>query len=209
MKKKLLVPKEARKTLVKDIESFAGVGIKAKYLGAPSMAYQIGEFLVDRNCTIECGDPAALNAMIDSLETLGYISDNAVDAVIFSIPADKVNAGNLVSLLAAKDNLIMKALGTDTIDVQITEDRVCFPWFKEVKAPEVMKAYEHFISALCRLSMEQNRVSAKEKEVENEKYAFRCFLLRLGFIGDEFKEDRKILLANLEGSSAWKNVKEV
>jgi hypothetical protein len=32
------------------------------------------------------------------------------------------------------------------------------------------------------------------KEVDNEKYAFRCFLLRLGFIGSDYKAERKILL---------------
>ena len=47
-------------------------------------------------------------------------------------------------------------------------------------------------------------ITAKPKENENEKYAFRCFLLRLGFIGDEYKTDRKVLLANLDGSSAFK-----
>ena len=50
-------------------------------------------------------------------------------------------------------------------------------------------------------------VNAKEKDVDNEKYAFRCFLLRLGFIGDEFKTERKILLRNLSGSSAFKSGK--
>lgn len=202
MKKKLLVPKEARKALVKDIESVTGG--KSKYLGAPSMAYQIGDFLVNKDCSIECEDPDALGGLVVSLEEMGYIADNTVDAVIFSIPADKVNAANLLGLLAAKGNLIMKALGTDTIDVQITEDRVYFPWVKQAKDPAEMTAIEHFISAICKLTMEQNRVSAKAKEVENEKYAFRCFLLRLGFIGDEFKEDRKVLLKNLEGSAAWK-----
>ena len=44
----------------------------------------------------------------------------------------------------------------------------------------------------------------KEKEVETEKYAFRCFLLRLGFIGKDYKDERKILLRNLTGSSAFK-----
>ncbi|NCC69938.1 MAG: virulence protein, partial [Clostridia bacterium] len=48
-------------------------------------------------------------------------------------------------------------------------------------------------------------VNSTEKAVENEKYAFRCFLLRLGFIGSEYKSERKILLANLTGSSAFKN----
>lgn len=38
-----------------------------------------------------------------------------------------------------------------------------------------------------------------------QKKAFRCFLLRLGFIGSEYKAERKILLRNLTGSSAFKN----
>jgi len=49
------------------------------------------------------------------------------------------------------------------------------------------------------------RVNAKEKDTDNEKYAFRCFLLRLGFIGAEFKTERKILLRNLTGSSAFRS----
>ena len=54
------------------------------------------------------------------------------------------------------------------------------------------------------MSVNQKRVQAREKPVENEKYAFRCYLLRLGFIGDEFKQTRKILLKNFEGSSAFR-----
>ena len=43
--------------------------------------------------------------------------------------------------------------------------------------------------------------------MDNEKYAFRCFLLRLGFIGAEYKAARKVLLRNLTGSSAFKSGK--
>ena len=68
-----------------------------------------------------------------------------------------------------------------------------------------MKAYTHLIAALCKLSKEQSRVSPTEREAANEKYAFRCFLLRLGFIGSEYKAERKILLKNLSGNSSWKN----
>ena len=51
------------------------------------------------------------------------------------------------------------------------------------------------------------RISDKnDKEVENEKYAFRCFLLRLGFIGDDSKVARRILLQNLSGNSAFRKV---
>ena len=52
------------------------------------------------------------------------------------------------------------------------------------------------------------RITAKEKEVPNDKYAFRCFLLRLGFIGSEFKETRKRLLQRLEGNSVFRTTEE-
>ena len=68
-----------------------------------------------------------------------------------------------------------------------------------------MKACTHFIAALCEMSRNAKRVIATEKDVDNEKYAFRCFLLRLGFIGAEYKAERKILLKNLTGASAFKN----
>ena len=87
------------------------------------------------------------------------------------------------------------------------EDRVAFPWFAEVE-PDAAMAYTKFIAALCRMSKEAKRVTATQKEVENEKYAFRCFLLRLGFIGAEYKKDRKILLQNLTGSAAFRGGKK-
>ena len=68
-----------------------------------------------------------------------------------------------------------------------------------------MKAYDTFICKLCEMARNQSRVNSSEKPIENEKYAFRCFLLRLGFIGAEYKTARKILLKNLSGSSAFRN----
>ena len=65
-------------------------------------------------------------------------------------------------------------------------------------------AYTQLISKLVEQARTAKRVTMKEKKVENEKYAFRCFLLRLGFIGDEYKAARKVLLKNLTGNGAWK-----
>ena len=65
-------------------------------------------------------------------------------------------------------------------------------------------AYTDFVSALANTAKAQKRITAKDKPVSNQKYAFRCFLLKLGFIGDDFKRDRKILLERLSGSSAFK-----
>ena len=56
-----------------------------------------------------------------------------------------------------------------------------------------------------KVGVRSKRITATEKPVDNEKYAFRCFLLRLGFIGSEHKTQRKILLRNLTGSSAFRS----
>lgn len=68
--------------------------------------------------------------------------------------------------------------------------------------PDEVNAYTQLIAVLCKMSKAQKRVTAKATDPENEKYAFSCFLLRLGFIGDEYKASRKILLCRLSGNSA-------
>lgn len=54
------------------------------------------------------------------------------------------------------------------------------------------------------MALKQKRVVAVVAETDNDKYAFRCFLLRLGFIGDKYKIARKVLLKNLTGNSAFR-----
>ena len=68
-----------------------------------------------------------------------------------------------------------------------------------IEDADAANAYLHFVHALCEMACNQKRISVQEREVENEKYAFRCFLLRLGFIGEEYKVERKILLKILLG----------
>ena len=92
--------------------------------------------------------------------------------------------------------------------MEVSPDTVSFPWFegRDLDADEV-KTYTHLISALCDMARNQKRITAKEKATDNDKYAFRCFLLRLGFIGAEYKDERKILLRDLSGNSAFKSGK--
>lgn len=135
----------------------------------------------------------------------GINAINEVAGLIIEIPRDKVNLSNLNALLAAKATLIKHALGIEHLPVEVRKDRVAFPWFSELPAADLIKAYTHFIAALCKMSIRQKRVTATEREVDNEKYAFRCFLLRLGFIGDEYKADRRILLQNLSGDGSFKS----
>ena len=112
---------------------------------------------------------------------------------------------NLKRLIESKSSLIKKALGTACTPIIIGEETISFPWFQGVLNSDEVNAYTHFVTALCEMAKTQQRVNATEKQVENEKYTFRCFLLRLGFVGSEYKIERKILLKNLPGNSAFKN----
>jgi hypothetical protein len=129
------------------------------------------------------------------------------DALTIEMPLDGFTEealANLDKLIASKASLIRKAIGADDLMVVKTEDKLQFPWFWFSEDGETVAAYTRFISALCAAAKEHKRVTAREKDVENEKFAFRVFLIRLGFVGTEFKQARKILLKNLSGNSAFK-----
>lgn len=115
---------------------------------------------------------------------------------------------NLKNLVTSKEGLIKKALGIDALPMMFTPEKISFPWFETQPDADVAKAAMELIAALCRTAKTQKRVTAKEREVANEKYAFRCFLLRLGFIGAEYKETRKTLLRNLSGNGAFRDGKK-
>ena len=187
-----------RKELVAAIAEITGE--KSKYLGAPSMAYQIGDYRVSKEGILSGPDSDDLTL---ELSNRGFEGECREHEVNISIPLEYVDVENLIHLLDAKGELIKKALGIENTFIKEEDETVTFPWFKDL-TPDEVQTYTKFISALCKMSVTQKRVTAKAKEVENEKYAFRCFLLRLGFIGDEFKADRKILLSKLDGSAAFK-----
>ncbi len=112
---------------------------------------------------------------------------------------------NLHRLVDAKAALIKKALAVESLPVETDAEKVSFPWFADGQDGDAAKAYTHFITALCDMARKQKRVTAKERPADNEKYAFRCFLLRLGFIGEEYKGERKVLLKNLSGNGSFKS----
>ena len=111
---------------------------------------------------------------------------------------------NLKKLVESKASLIKAALGVDDLPIEVSDEKVEFPWFKDPDA-ETSAAAAIFISKLSKMAKEAKRVIATDHEVDNPKYAMRCFLLRLGFIGAEYKDARKTLLKNLSGNSSWKN----
>ena len=136
------------------------------------------------------------------------VAESDEDSLSISLPRSlftETALQNLDALLLSKGRLIRHAFDIREATYTLTDDRITFAWLHGTITDETAKAYAEFISKLCLMARAQKRVTAKEKIVDNEKYAFRCFLLRLGMIGNVYKESRKILLQNLTGSSAFKS----
>ena len=203
-----------RKRLVKTIAEWLGEDVH--YCGAPTFAYEIGRFTVKKDGSLSFSDlidSEVVERLLEHIYDEGFDIDQshteeAVTGVSIQMPLSEFTEtalANLEAIVEAKGSLIKKALGTDDLTINRINGRLDFPWFPNYTSPEEVTTYMHFISALCEMAKTQKRITAKEKAVDNEKYAFRCFLLRLGFIGDEYKAERKILLRNLTGSSAFKS----
>ena len=213
-----------RKNLVKAIAEITGQ--EAKYNGAPGFTYTIGSYTVERDGSITTEDEAGMKNLSTVLREGGFEiempepaeekeseaeEEMTTDSWTLTMPREdftEAQVENLEKIIASKAGLIRKALDCEDPIVILTEDRVVFPWFKRMLGSGESLAVMHFITALCRMAKNAKRITAKEKEVPNEKYAFRCFLLRLGFIGAEYKETRKRLLERLEGSSAFRTPEE-
>lgn len=207
-----------RKELVSLIANFTGC--KARYKGVPSCAYEVDYFTVDKNGCVEFDDRAdseVIERLIEMLHDNSFVAepvdgyeDDEPEMVCGSIfiPLTQLSEDgyeNLKRLISAKGDLIKKALGVEELTITEDIDNYGFPWIADGTAPNDVRAIMDFVTALCKLANTLKRINKKETAVENEKYAFRCFLLRLGFIGEEYKRQRKTLLRRLSGSSAFKN----
>jgi hypothetical protein len=194
---------------------------KPVYRGAPTFIYDIDGFEVDKEGTLiftDSTDSETVETLLDKLAGRGFAFEenenatqgntNASDLLVIEMPKEgftETAIANLDKLIESKGELIKKALGAASLPIEQTEETFCFPWFPFDSNVDEVKAYTHFVTAICEMAKTQIRISATAKEVDNEKYAFRCFLLRLGFIGSEYKTVRKILLSKLTGSSAFKS----
>ena len=229
MKLTFNVTKENKKAFVNVLAEITGN--KAVYQFTPTYAYAIGDLTVNRDATLTAPDGKDLSSVLAALSAMGYKlmeSDNAemttgqepeaetdesgITEYTISLPLASANVGTLTNMINAKESLIKKALDIKDTRINVTEEKIEFPWFERELSPEEVHAYTTFLSLLCKLSKELKHASSRPVETDNEKYAFRCFLLRLGFIGADYKEDRKVLLQNLTGSAAFRNgapVKEV
>ena len=250
MEFKFIVTKDERKALVKAIGEITGWS--PVYKGAPSFAFAVGDYIIDRHGTLiydERTTEEDTRRLLRELSEQGFIRDwynepdslsdsetpLEADVVIHDASetnnaedsryADWVNSradgkvsikayipsfnetalDNLRKLINGKSSLIKKAIGTDDLSVAFFYGEVYFHWFDPDSTKIEFEAYEQFVTALCQTAKNQKRVTMRESAVDSEKFAFRCFLLKLGFIGEEYASARKVLLEKLPGNSSFKS----
>ncbi len=224
------------------------VGAEPKYLGAPSFAYEVGGYLVERDGTLQGPDNHDLVADLQGLhsfvsETEQYDTplpepaevpgdlripynaemggntspyadydeppayDGPEQSLTIEVPREGFTGEaleNVDKLVVSKASLIKKAIGAKELPIIRTSDTIQFPWFR-VRTSEDCAAYQLLVEGICNVAKKRKRITAKDKPVPNEKFAFRVFLIQLGFVGDEYKVARKVLLKNLTGNSAFRD----
>ena len=110
-----------------------------------------------------------------------------------------LHAGDVVNYLRSRD-AFKRLKGISFDDEKITLDG-----FGEVKDAEHLQTYLKLAAAMNKMALTQKRVQAKDVDDANEKYALRIWLIRLGLKGNEYKADRKRLMENLSGHTAFRN----
>ena len=197
------------------------LGTAPHYKRVPSCAYDIVGYRLDKEGVLyipEGVEEETVEDLILQLRECGFQDDAEVTEEVpvqqgkltIAIPKESLTdtaLENLQKIIANKQTLFQRAFRTDSTEIEITEEKISFLWFPYTADSDEIAAYTQFISRLCDMARDAKRVSSKPTETDNDKYAFRCFLLRLGFIGKEYKIARKILLRNLTGNSAFRSVK--
>lgn len=207
---------------------------KPRYCGAPTFAYEFGVGRLARDASLrlvpslnetaaerlaatlaERGFSCTVETVSSEIETEGNAHGEAAPEesplsdgrFTVTIPADRLlpdALARLRNLIASRHRLFCDALNAAELPVLEKGDQVVFPWFEQTDDEEERAAYTLFIERLIELSNRLKWAASAEKDAPNEKYAMRCFLLRLGFLGAEYKGARAVLLRNLQGSSAFR-----
>ena len=194
------------------------LGTAPHYERVPSCAYDIAGYRLDKEGVLyipEGVEEETVEDLILQLRECGFQDDAEVteevpvqqEKLTIAIPKDSLTdtaLENLQKIIANKQTLFQRAFRMDSTEIEITDEKINFTWFLYTVDGDEIAAYTQFISRLCDMARDAKRVSSKPTETDNDKYAFRCFLLRLGFIGKEYKTARKILLRNLTGNSAFR-----
>ncbi|ABZ85398.1 conserved hypothetical protein [Heliomicrobium modesticaldum Ice1] len=186
------------------------LGGQVHYAGAPGFSYETNGWSVDRDGAVHSPETGldeikSIRPVIDALNIAGLSAEGNMTIVLSLYGFGEASLENLKNMLASKETLIKKALSADCdIEVSAENGEIAFPFWNATLNADEVQTYITLARQMAEQAKAQKRVLAAEKPADNEKYAFRCFLLRLGFIGDEFRTERRILLSRLSGNGAYR-----
>ena len=151
MELKYNVTGSERKSLVGSISMI--LDAQTNYLGAPTFAYEVGGYYIDKNGTVsfdDLTDSDEIERLIEALCEKGFETETQedTDGLCIELPLKDLSETaieNLRRLTDSKATLIKKALGADRLDIELTDDTIRFPWFDRIPEPEVINAAAHLI----------------------------------------------------------------
>jgi len=148
-------------------------------------------------------------------EETAEVSDESVSPDTIAIEIPFTSCGDLTKeketlrdLINSKATLIKAALGEDgtgELPIKFADGKARFEWLRcgTDGNSDAVRAWSAFLSAAVKFARKGKKVTAKDAAVENEKFAFRTYLVKIGLNGAEDKWTRKFLLRNLQGDSAF------
>ena len=226
----------SRKEIVQELANH--LKLESKYLGAPSFAYQVGEFTVDRQGIIsnKAGQQVELGSILTGEDPTVEMDVTAIEVTVPLDGHDGKTLTNLANMVYSKQALIKKALN---LEINLVEQELAeklkegepttieeflilakessrgiifspegITFTSTNMEPEAIKAFTDLVGLLNAKAKELKYASPKPVDTDNEKYTFRAWIMRLGMIGAEYKATRKVLLQNLSGNSAFRKAGE-
>lgn len=136
-----------------------------------------------------------------ALGTNFSVSDALLEAL------DQASIRTVNEMLDELEEYRLGAGDTGMTSILILPDKISL-CFAGPLSPEQVRVCTQLTSAMNRMAITQKRIQAKTVNDENEKYALRIWLIRLGLNGNEHKELRKILMQNLSGHAAFRTAEE-
>ena len=163
-------------------------------------------------------DFETVEKILGRLETGGAVTNEstgmAVRLGMSGLNSPERFENNLANIYESKGTLLQKAIGREFGSLadcsQLGEQGVVsLPLFPGSLDENEVRGYVQLAQCVVDFAAKSKRIQHKENDSPNEKFRLRTWLVRIGFVGEEFKYARKLLTENLSGNSAWLRKTEI
>ncbi|MDR3540686.1 MAG: hypothetical protein P4L69_06905 [Desulfosporosinus sp.] len=162
--------------------------------------------------SLNANDGNSLRNTVNLIWSKQNLIRKALDRQTDIVPESLVNTINAVPIDSLEEfaEVINKAIDAGTIEEEsqlefdLVDKTISFSFFNASLNTEEVLAFITLCQQLNEQGKKQKFSSTKQRESTNDRYSFRCYLLKLGFIGEEYKVARKVLLSRLDGNTSFR-----